>query len=83
MLAGLTAPEAGPSRRLAWKDLLQEVRCRLTDEERLLADQRAQRREWSEIAAEVGGSAGALRKQLARALDRVSNQLGLEEYHHG
>jgi DNA-directed RNA polymerase specialized sigma24 family protein len=79
MLAGLAAPDTGPSDRLAWKDLLQEVRCRLTDDERRLADRRAEQREWSEIAAEVGGSAEALRKRLARALDRVSNQLGLEE----
>jgi RNA polymerase sigma-70 factor (ECF subfamily) len=77
MLAGLAAPETGPSGRLAWKDLLREVRRRLTDEERRLADRRAEEREWSEIATEVGGSAEALRKQLARALDRVSNQLGL------
>jgi hypothetical protein len=63
--------------------LLQEVRRRLTDDERRLADWRAEWREWSEIAAEVGGSAEALRKRLARALDRVSNQLGLEEYNHG
>jgi RNA polymerase sigma factor (sigma-70 family) len=79
LLAGLAAPETGPSGRAAWKDLLQEVRRRLTDDERRLADRRAERREWSEIAAEVGGSAEALRKRLARALDRVSNQLGLEE----
>jgi RNA polymerase sigma-70 factor (ECF subfamily) len=79
MLVRLESPETGPSSRLAWKDLLQEVRRRLTDEERRLADRRAERREWSEIAAEVGGSAEALRKRFARALDRVSNQLGLEE----
>jgi RNA polymerase sigma-70 factor (ECF subfamily) len=78
MLARLAAPETGPSSRLAWKDLLQEVRRRLTEDERLLADRRAERREWSEIAAEVGGNAEALRKQLTRALDRVSIQMGLE-----
>jgi RNA polymerase sigma-70 factor (ECF subfamily) len=79
LLAGLAAPQCGPGSRLAWQDLLHEVRRRLTDDERHLADRRAEQREWSEIAAEVGGSAEALRKRLARALDRVSNQLGLEE----
>jgi DNA-directed RNA polymerase specialized sigma24 family protein len=78
MFARLAAPGSDPGSRLAWKDLLQEVRRRLTDDERRLADRRAERREWSEIAAEIGGSADALRKRLARALDRVSNQLGLE-----
>ena len=77
------APGPGPSRLADWKDLLHEVRKRLTKDERRLADRRAERREWTEIAAEVGGSPEALRKQLARALDRVSHQLGLEEWRHG
>jgi RNA polymerase sigma factor (sigma-70 family) len=83
MIADLAAPETSPSGRLVWKDLLLEVRRRLTDDERRLADRRAERREWAEIAAEVGGNPDALRKRLARALDRVSNQLGLEEWNHG
>ena len=45
---------------------MREVRRRLSVEERRLADRRAERREWTEIAAEVGGSPEALRKQLAR-----------------
>jgi DNA-directed RNA polymerase specialized sigma24 family protein len=77
------APGPGPEHQAAWKDLLQEVRGRLSNEERRLADRRAERREWSEIATELGGSPEALRKQLARALDRVSNQLGLDEWRHG
>jgi RNA polymerase sigma factor (sigma-70 family) len=77
------APGPGPDHQAAWKDLLQEVRGRLSDDERRLADRRAERREWSEIATELGGSPEALRKQLARALDRVSHQLGLDEWRHG
>lgn len=79
------APARGPepSCQVAWSDLLYEVRRRLSVEERRLADRRAERREWTEIAAEVGGSPEALRKQLARALDRVSHQLGLDEWRHG
>ena len=83
VFAALAAPEPSPSGRLAWKDLLHEVRRRLTQDERRLADRRAEQWEWSAIAAEVGGTPDALRKRLARALDRVSNQLGLEELHHG
>ena len=37
----------------------------------------------AEIAAERGGSAEALRKQLARALDRVAAELGLDEFRRG
>ncbi len=76
-------PGPGPDHQAAWKDLLQEVRNRLSDDERRLADRRAERREWAEIATELGGSPEALRKQLARALDRVSSQLGLDEWRHG
>ena len=47
----------------------------LTAEERRLADLRAQGCDWAEIAARLGGSAEACRKQLARALDRVEHQL--------
>jgi RNA polymerase sigma-70 factor (ECF subfamily) len=83
VFAELVAPEPSPSGRLAWKDLLHEVRRRLSEDERRLADRRAERWEWSEIAAELGGSPEALRKRFARALDRVSNQLGLEAWNHG
>ena len=40
---------------------------------------RALGREWAEIAREVGGSAEARRKQLTRAISRVSRELGLDE----
>ncbi len=68
-----------PARLVAGQDLLQEVRKRLSAEERDLADRRVQGQEWPAIAAEMGGTAEGRRKQLARALDRVANQLGLEE----
>jgi RNA polymerase sigma-70 factor (ECF subfamily) len=73
------SPEPGPSRQAEARDLLEQVRGRLTEEERWLADQRAAGRPWAEIAAAHGGSAEALRKKLERALDRVSQELGLEE----
>ena len=73
----------GPSQQAAWRDLLQEVRNRLSEDERRLADRRAQSQEWSQIAAELGGSPEALRKKLGRALERVARQLGLEEWSHG
>jgi RNA polymerase sigma-70 factor (ECF subfamily) len=81
--AAALAPGLGPDNQAVWKDLLQEVRVRLSDDERRLADRRAERREWTDIATELGGSPEALRKQLARALDRVSHQLGLDEWRHG
>jgi DNA-directed RNA polymerase specialized sigma24 family protein len=69
----------GPGSIVAGRELLEEVRRRLSDEERELAEERAQGRDWAAIAADRGGSAEALRKKLARALDRVARQMGLEE----
>ncbi len=77
--SAITAPGADPSQQVAAQDLLHEFRKRLSPEERLLADQRAQGREWAEIAAQQGRSPDALRKRLERALQRVARQLRLDE----
>jgi RNA polymerase sigma-70 factor (ECF subfamily) len=75
----VAAAEASPSRQVAGQELLVEFRKRLSAEEKELADLRAERREWADIARERGESAEALRKRLARGLDRVAQQLGLDE----
>ena len=72
-------PGASPSQVVANRELLDEFRRRLSDEERRLADQRAQGRPWTEIAAEMGGSPDGLRMRLHRAIERVTQELGLEE----
>jgi RNA polymerase sigma-70 factor (ECF subfamily) len=72
------AADPSPSQQVAAREMLQEFRKRLSDEERRLAEQRAAGREWAEIAAERGASPEALRKQLARAVERVGHELGLE-----
>jgi RNA polymerase sigma-70 factor (ECF subfamily) len=74
-LEGRAAEAPSPSRLVAGQELLEAFRRRLTDEERQLADLRAQGYEWAEIAGQLGGTPGARRKQLARALDRVEQQL--------
>ncbi len=38
--------------------------------------------EWTAIAERLGGTAEALRKKLARAVDRVAHQLHLDDYCH-
>jgi RNA polymerase sigma-70 factor (ECF subfamily) len=75
----LPGADATPSRVVAGKELLEAVRARLGEEERRLADLRGQGQSWEDVAAALGGTAGARRKQLARALDRVARELGLEE----
>lgn len=72
-----TQPDA--SRRVAARELLSEVRRRLTDEERYLVEQRVAGRRWSDLADELGGTPDALRKRHARAIDRVAAELHLDE----
>jgi RNA polymerase sigma-70 factor (ECF subfamily) len=77
--ANLVAPGATPSQEVATGELLQEVRKRLSPDERRLAEQRAAGRDWAGIAADEGDTPEALRKKLGRAVDRVLQELGLVE----
>ena len=61
------------------RDLQQEVRRRLAPDEWQLLELKNQGHDWAEIAAEVGGAAETLRKKLARAIDRVVDELGLDD----
>ncbi len=75
----IAAPQESPSAAVAGEELLQRARALLTEEERRLAEQRAEGRRWEEIAQALGADPDVLRKRLARALDRITRQLGLEE----
>lgn len=75
----LPAPIDTPSRQVADADLLMAVHRKLSDEEKQLVECRNQGMEWSDIAAKLGGSPEALRKQLARALDRIASELGIDD----
>ena len=68
-----------PSQIVCNAELLDEVRRRLSDEERHLAEQRASGRDWQELADELGVSAEALRKRLTRAMDRVTREMNISE----
>ncbi|MSQ96897.1 MAG: RNA polymerase subunit sigma-24 [Gemmataceae bacterium] len=70
--------QESPSQIVAGAEILDQFRVRLSAEERYLAEQRAQGREWNELAAELRQNAEALRKQLQRAVDRVAEELGME-----
>ncbi len=67
-----------PARRLMGRDLLEQVRVRLAAEDRRVADLRAAGRTWAEVAGELGGTSEGRRKQLARALDLVARDLGID-----
>jgi RNA polymerase sigma-70 factor (ECF subfamily) len=76
----LPAADSDPGRQAAARELVQEFRKRLTEEERQLADLRVLGRTWDQIAAERGDSPPALRSRLARAVGRVTRELGLDEF---
>jgi RNA polymerase sigma-70 factor (ECF subfamily) len=75
----LEARVPGPDRVVVGQDLLREVRRHLSAEERHLTELRGEGRTWPEIAAALGGSPQARRRQLTRALDRVARHMGLDE----
>jgi RNA polymerase sigma factor (sigma-70 family) len=75
----VAGPGPDPSELVAGQDLLEQFLVRLTADERVLSERRADGRSWSEIATELGGTPDSLRKRLARALDRVASALGLDD----
>jgi RNA polymerase sigma-70 factor (ECF subfamily) len=77
-LTDTVADSLTPDRVVSGRELLRNFRERLSAEERQLADLRSQGCEWAEVANQLGGSPQARRKQLARAVERVTAELGLD-----
>lgn len=73
--------QPGPASVLVNRDLLEQVRNRLNADELKLMEQRAEGQNWNDIAASTGEHANAVRMRLTRALDRVAEELGLEQSH--
>jgi RNA polymerase sigma factor (sigma-70 family) len=78
----LAAPGSSPSQHVAAQELLHKAHQLLTPDEQLLLELRKLGHPWDEIARTVGGSPEALRKHLARALERVASALGLDGVWH-
>ncbi len=68
-------PIPRPSEVFVTKELYAKAWVELTEDERRLWTLYDAGKEWAEIAAVVGGSTDALRKQLNRALKRVHRKL--------
>jgi RNA polymerase sigma-70 factor (ECF subfamily) len=75
----LVSSNDSPSAVIVVRDLQQEIRRRLATDEWQLLELRNQGHDWAEIAAQAGGLAATLRKKLARAIDRVVDELGLDD----
>ena len=78
-LAGIVDPGPSPSELISGQELLERFRAGFTDEERAIAGLRMDGFGWDEITARLGGKPQARRMQLARAVERVSRQMGLED----
>ena len=74
----LASLQPGPDHLVEEKEILEEFRRRLSPEEQRLAELRVQGKDWAAIAVEMGGTAEGRRKQQARTIERISQQLGLE-----
>jgi RNA polymerase sigma-70 factor (ECF subfamily) len=79
LLEFVADPAASPSRTAADQELAEAILGRLSREDRYLAEQRAQGRDWADLAAELGHGPEALRKRLARSLERLARDLDLEQ----
>jgi RNA polymerase sigma-70 factor (ECF subfamily) len=76
------APGSSPSQHVAAEELLEKARGLVSPSEWQLLELRKEGREWDDIARQLGGTAEGLRKQLARAVTRVTQALGLVEVRH-
>ncbi|NBO92029.1 MAG: sigma-70 family RNA polymerase sigma factor [Planctomycetia bacterium] len=74
----IPAMSPGPSQLAEARELLAEIRRRLSPEELRLLELRNQNHDWNTIAELVGGNAVALRQKMHRTLERLSREFGLE-----
>lgn len=68
-----------PSRLASGRELLEKFRKRLSEEERRLVELRSQGHDWASVAGALGGTPESRRKQLARAIERVEQDLGADD----
>lgn len=73
------ATDTSPSGTVVYQELLAAAQRLLSAEERELIALRQQGLAWSEVAARLGESPDGVRKRLARVVDLVVRQLGLDE----
>jgi RNA polymerase sigma factor (sigma-70 family) len=78
----IASDEPTPSVHVAGQEMLEEAQRLMSADERQLVELRKEGLEWGAIAKKLSGSPEALRKKLARAVDRVAHQLELDDYCH-
>jgi hypothetical protein len=68
----------GPSSIAASRELLDQVRSRLSRDEQRLMEWRAEGWQWTEIGQELKEHPAAVRMRFTRALDRITAEFGLD-----
>lgn len=71
-LAAVADDEKSPSLYISEQEMLGRVRQLLSPDEQYLLEQRAEGRSWVELANELGGGPDRIRKQAARAAERIA-----------
>jgi RNA polymerase sigma factor (sigma-70 family) len=69
---------SGPAQQAMGRELIDRAFGFMDSEVREMAGCRARGMEWSDIAAKLGGTADARRKQFQRALERIAQRLDIE-----
>lgn len=75
----IAASQPSPRTAAVAKEMLSEVRSRLSQPELAIADLRTAGKSWQEVADELGEPAEALRKRFERALARVRAEVGTDD----
>lgn len=78
-IGGVEDSVCTPSLIVGRKEILEQVRSLLSEDEHRLIDLRNRGCSWESIAEEIGAGAEQLRKQFTRALERIRGQLKYDE----
>ncbi len=76
---GIISCAAGPVRQALGRELLEQVWMHMDGELRQMALHRIDGKCWAEIAAAIGGTSEARRKQYQRGLDRIALLVGVDD----
>lgn len=76
----LTGNQPTPSKVILAKELMEQIRQRLSKEEQQLVELRQQGCQWHEVAERMGGTGDARRKQFQRMMRQLTLDLKLDDH---
>jgi RNA polymerase sigma-70 factor (ECF subfamily) len=76
-----SSDQIDPARHVEIKELLERAWQTMDTELREIASRRLERQSWAQVAAAIGGTAGARRKQFERGMDEIAHRLGIDVAH--